>query len=134
MAEAMKFTPAAVLAMYAAFMLAGALIALLIVGFSEAVSLGIMSGLSFAAAAASRTGAETPKKGDANYMVYMIGVHAGLLLPIIFSLLIAWKAFISFLTLSWIQSALLIAIGTGSLASFVWLVRMKPKRGGGELR
>ena len=61
----------------------------------------------------------------------MIGVHAGLLLPIIFSLLIAWDAFISFLTLSWISSAFHLAVGAGSLASFVWLVRLKPKKGEG---
>ena len=72
-----------------------------------------------------------PKKGDSGYKLYMIGVHAGLLLPIIFSALIAWDAFISFLTLSWISSAFHIAVGAGSLASFVWLVRLKPKKGEG---
>ena len=95
MAEEMKFSPAAVLTMYAAFLAAGALFALLLIGFGEAVSLGIMSALSFAAAYASRG---APKKGEAGYKLYMIGVHAGLLLPIIFSALIAWDAFISFLT------------------------------------
>ena len=128
MAEEMKFSPAAVLTMYAAFLAAGALFALLLIGFGEAVSLGIMSALSFAAAYASRG---APKKGDAGYKLYMIGVHAGLLLPIIFSALIAWDAFISFLTLSWISSAFHIAVGAGSLASFVWLVRLKPKKGEG---
>ena len=122
----MKFSPAAVLTMYAAFLAAGALFALLLIGFGEAVSLGIMSALSFAAAYASRG---APKKGDAGYKLYMIGVHIGLILQLTFTGVFAVQSYRSYgVPEKADRHYLFVLMAAGSAAALYGMMKFKPKK------
>lgn len=98
----------------------------------------------------------TPKEGDPNYKKFMIGVHVGIILPIIYAGLFSWRAYISsknpekmylvivsiFLTYHLLlicfncyqnvnipkQTVIISSLAVGSVLTECLLIKLKPKK------
>ena len=74
-----------------------------------------------------------PKKGEAGYMKWMIGVHLGLLLPPVFVLCAVLVSVLGLEDLSTPRRASTMwLVSIASLVALAYIIRLRPRKAGGD--